>query len=335
MTEKTFTRFLTAVTFVLLMMLILMPNANARSNVYDICEEICTEDYYYDQLSGKEMEFYNRIKDSRSEFIANEKVYLGTISCKQSEVYDLVKSVVGNALKSYLCDNPEASLWIDVGSSYGISYSKNIDENEISEFSIYIMPSKKSDKRYHNFNDSDEIETALEEVEKVTKEFVESLSDMSDEEKLFRIHEWLLDGLKYDEAAPNTQNIYGTIIEKRAVCGGFSYAFKYVADLAEIQVVTTIGQVNTSRPHAWNYVYMNGKWYVTDITASLQYKEKGIDYFILSYYLGGKRDDFLKDLIDIFCGDDLLEKSYIMLPLEKAEGVYTPCSYLNVPKKYK
>ena len=45
MTEKTFTRFLTAVTFVLLMMLILMPNANARSNVYDICEEICTEDY--------------------------------------------------------------------------------------------------------------------------------------------------------------------------------------------------------------------------------------------------------------------------------------------------
>ena len=80
---------------------------------------------------------------------------------------------------------------------------------------------------------------------------------------------------------------------------------------------------------------MNGKWYITDITASLQYKENGTDYFILSYYLGGKKDNFLKDLIDIFCGNDLLEKSYIMLPLEKAEGVYTPCSYLNVPKKCK
>ena len=58
-----------------------------------------------------------------------------------------------------------------------------------------------------------------------------------------QIHDWLLEDATYnaDNGSIHMHDIYGAIIEKACVCDGFSYAFKYVADMADIPVITVIG----------------------------------------------------------------------------------------------
>ena len=68
----------------------------------------------------------------------------------------------------------------------------------------------------------------------------------------------------------NNSNIYGLMIEKKAVCEGYAKAFKYLLDELNIPCVIICGDVtdedgNIER-HAWNEVYLEGKWYAVDTT---------------------------------------------------------------------
>ena len=69
----------------------------------------------------------------------------------------------------------------------------------------------------------------------------------------------------------NVSNIYGTLINKKALCEGYSLAFKYLLDKLEIPNVVVYGKGlkddGTTEEHSWNYVQMeNGNWYAVDCT---------------------------------------------------------------------
>lgn len=46
-----------------------------------------------------------------------------------------------------------------------------------------------------------------------------------------------------------------------AICGTYSNAFVYLCQRAEIPCISVVDDI-----HAWNEVYVDGKWYTTDIS---------------------------------------------------------------------
>ena len=180
----------------------------------------------------------------------------------QEAQYD---EMIKKSMTAYCYDTPESTIYIN---HYMIKAIYNIQNNC---YDYYVKPHIKY-KNYSNV-DTKEIENNLEEIEQVTKEFVMTLSG-TDAEKLTQIHNWLIDGARYDMtlSLPNTANIYGAIIDKSCICAGFANAFKYVADMADLKVIYVTGTAffsGTTAYHAWNLANVEGKWKIVDVTWDL------------------------------------------------------------------
>lgn len=95
------------------------------------------------------------------------------------------------------------------------------------------------------------------------------------EEKALLIHDYLDLNVEYDYQAylqeqedgkthytESDYDIYGALIEKKAVCQGYSLAFKYLMEAAGCE---NIGFATTNS-HVWNTVTINGEGYNVDCT---------------------------------------------------------------------
>lgn len=102
-------------------------------------------------------------------------------------------------------------------------------------------------------------------------------------QKLKWIHDWLITSVDYDFKGLNARksasalessekyrylyNEYGALVDGKAVCEGYSYAFKAIVDELSRRTKTTIKcDVAIGNNHAWNLVQLNKKWYVIDVT---------------------------------------------------------------------
>lgn len=93
--------------------------------------------------------------------------------------------------------------------------------------------------------------------------------DMTTYEKIKKIHDLLINNAEYNVDAPNSSNIYGTIVKKKGKCDGYSKTFSYICSKAGIRTVTVIGKDMNSTDdimHMWNKVYYKNKWYNVDVT---------------------------------------------------------------------
>ncbi len=86
------------------------------------------------------------------------------------------------------------------------------------------------------------------------------------------IHDFIVENTEYDETVSksNIYNIYGTLINKEAVCEGYAKTFKYILDKLDIPCIIACGIGQNSKgqteSHAWNYVKLNDVWYAVDVT---------------------------------------------------------------------
>lgn len=223
-------------------------------------EKIDTDRYYYNQLSEEEKNIYNKLNSSKEKFIENQMFEILSVNENISEEH--IKSAQ-RATWAYKLDNPISSLWLVY---FHFSYTQNEDENK-----IFINPGQ-SKWRYNDFNSQDEVEKAIKETEEAIQEFVNGLSG-TDEEKLRDIYNWILEDATYDETCelPHTNNLYGAIIQKECVCAGFANAFKYLSNEAGIPAISVVGikthSDGSSISHEWNEIYLDGEWYLVDITS--------------------------------------------------------------------
>lgn len=236
---------------------------NVEIDTFDSSMFVDCSLFYYNQLTDSEKEVYQVFSNSKNAFINNEEIY-----CLSSEeLWNTTTSfeMIKKSMTAYCYDIPESTIYIN---HYMIKAIYNIQNNC---YDYYVKPHIKY-KNYSNV-DTKEIENNLEEIEQVTKEFVMTLSG-TDAEKLTQIHNWLIDGARYDMtlSLPNTANIYGAIIDKSCICAGFANAFKYVADMADLKVIYVTGTAffsGTTAYHAWNLANVEGKWKIVDVTWDL------------------------------------------------------------------
>ncbi|MSR93223.1 hypothetical protein FYJ34_02795 [Clostridiaceae bacterium 68-1-5] len=69
------------------------------------------------------------------------------------------------------------------------------------------------------------------------------------------------DFMKYDESF----KAMGVLMKGKGVCAGYADAYRILTGYAGLEVLTVRGDVPGGR-HAWNLVYLDGKWLVVDVT---------------------------------------------------------------------
>lgn len=161
-------------------------------------------------------------------------------------------------------------------------------------------------------------------------------SGMSEYEKALILHDAFIDWADYGGmASANSGNIKGSFIDKKAVCEGFSRAYLYLCQRVGLKCIYVCGSMKISDEpetwgnHAWNYVQIDGNWYLVDITADGGFPGHcGHIGFLrgLEYYNAGYR------LTNVDGGDENVNQyTYKALPTLSATDYTVPTEISNAP----
>ena len=113
--------------------------------------------------------------------------------------------------------------------------------------------------------------------------------DMNDYDKILAIYDYLVDSIAYDYAAadePTKTNAYsnvcyyleGVFERGLAVCDGKSKAFVLLCAIEGIECLRDTGDSKAGGVgHAWNYVKLDGVWYLVDTTEADLAQKSGSD----------------------------------------------------------
>ena len=113
-------------------------------------------------------------------------------------------------------------------------------------------------------------------------------SNATTAEKAKAIHDWLVRNCAYNTPASKTSgpaeygsknpwNAYGALVDKKAVCQGYSLAF--CAAMSKLDIPATY-VTQDSADHGWNRVQIDGTWYNLDVTFDdpiVNGKDQGFD----------------------------------------------------------
>lgn len=132
----------------------------------------------------------------------------------------------------------------------------------------------------------------LEEIKAFTDALVKEHGAKTQKEKHQVLFKWIGQHVKYghvyDPKIPDYNSAYTTFKYKNAICQGYSNLLKVFCHTQGISapVVNGLARFNTlGNPfgHAWNYVLLDGRWYVSDATNKIFYEadDKGRFNFLL------------------------------------------------------
>lgn len=113
--------------------------------------------------------------------------------------------------------------------------------------------------------DKDEVNSVKKRMEEIEKEVY--TAEMSTEDKILALHDYIINNTKYDEKRQSGESTYksnkayGSLIEGYAVCGGYADAMALFLDKLNVPNFKV-----SSLTHVWNAVYINNKWLHLDLT---------------------------------------------------------------------
>lgn len=102
-------------------------------------------------------------------------------------------------------------------------------------------------------------------VDRISAGFTE---DMSDARKMKQIHDYICAKCVYQKGT-YAHSAYGTFYNGKVVCEGYAKAFKILCNRMGLTCVLGSGIVHKSTSdgaHMWNYVLLDGGWYMVDAT---------------------------------------------------------------------
>ena len=162
------------------------------------------------------------------------------------ESYNLSKEDIYNVYAAVLNKHPEL-YYVNTRVTYSYYQTTGIIKTLTVSYADY---------------DREAVEAELNKTLKLVKE------DMSDLEKIIFIHDYLCVDVEYayqdyldDTLGPDVHNLKGAVLDKCAVCDGYSSAFQYY--MVQLGIPCNI-VINND--HAWNQVCLDGAWYMVDVT---------------------------------------------------------------------
>ena len=117
-------------------------------------------------------------------------------------------------------------------------------------------------------------------IKRIINDIIIETKDMTDEEKILYVYEYMGENFKYDKVFTYTsknQSVFNVFIRKNAVCAGFAKASQIIFQNIGIESYGITGE--SSGPHMWNVIKLNGKYYYFDATVAVSWRDKTNKYF--------------------------------------------------------
>ena len=168
--------------------------------------------------------------------------------------YNLSADDFGNLYLDIIYDNPEL-FHVKTGYSYSIN---SVTEIVTAVSPVYILT-------------SEEYKTKIVEFDNAVADYLSYISDdMTDFTKALILHDLLVRRCVYSSdyylgnTIPNNcYTAYGALVEKEAVCQGYSLAYHYILDKCGVE---SDYAVSDAMNHIWNLVKIGGNYYHVDVT---------------------------------------------------------------------
>ncbi len=143
------------------------------------------------------------------------------------------------------------------------------------------------DKKYTE----EKIDLINKEVDKIYNKLVDP--NDTDYNNIRKIHDYLANTIEYDKVKSDyidgdssvdsiydSTSAYGALIEKKAICGGYTDAMFLFLEKMNIKSMRV-----SSKTHIWNAVYLDNKWYHLDVTWDDARYTSGRDFLRHDYFL--------------------------------------------------
>ncbi len=218
---------------------------------------------YLEKPNNYELDYEFEYVKKTNDFIANNKQELINI------LYTFLNN--GSTKFYFYCDYNECPNDVNALT----------DENELVIINNYVHPYNNYRKVYVTYNSFNKVEINIEKsynddvimaVDKKIDEIMKEIltDDMSDKEKIIKIHNYIVETTDYDTAylEANLQDIdnpshkaIGPLYYHKALCGGYTDAMSLFLNKLKIPNYRI-----SSENHIWNYVYLDNNWYHLDLT---------------------------------------------------------------------
>lgn len=223
--------------------------------------------YYYNQLDTEQKKMYIKLDEAINSY--EEKAIL------TKKLTDNIHDKVMDVFAAYFYDNPECYY---ISNEYNIT-TRNYGLYQYAFIELnYLVEGQKL------------IEFKNQELQKAIDDLINSCikPGMTDFEKERVIHDELVKKVSYyeyksiDNIPALTHTAYGALVDKRAVCDGYSKAYKMVLEKLGIENIIISGVVD-NLPHAWNLVNLDGNYYHVDVTSD-KLEDKSTRYVVHTYF---------------------------------------------------
>ena len=250
---------------------------------------------YYSQLNDNAKKFYTAIDamnksgalesgNGKYDLIENKVLTEADVKAFQSGASQVLKDF-GAGRDAYFLEHPEI-FYVDFDAlslSFAVQNGKYTASIDAGRYGSYYI-----NGGFSTATDVASAKTAFN--NKVTELKAELDLKVTPKEKVALANTFICSLAIYDFCADDAalasaiRTPYGALVNGKAVCEGYSRAFKVLMDTQDIPCIEVVGYVydenNNLEPHAWNYVSLDGKWYIVDCTYNdaASYKE---DYLLL------------------------------------------------------
>lgn len=240
-------------------------------------------------IPDEDLYCYNLLSTSEKEVYAAVLNAINNFSLETTDLSSYMIPFNGDAsvkiIEFVLYDNPQI-FWIDLTKGF----SRVSDNSSATILGKYIFKDNDQKSNYiYNKTQVLDMKTTLDNNIEQVKSML--TSQMSEYQKTKIVHDWIVKKTVYDTTAPNAHNIYGAMVDGRAVCEGYAKALQFLLYKVGIQClyVTGVGTNtdNQTENHAWNIAKVEGNWYQLDATwddpAVIQsLTDFSYDYFLIT-----------------------------------------------------
>lgn len=222
----------------------------------DVPSQIVEETYYicepefdccYKALTSKQKQIYKKLLKI-SEDMPEGYTYL----CRKSVGISADVSVAFNALINDKCE----IFWLP--NAYTL---KNITTQ--NKTNVYIaFNTKEHSYLVESKADKDK---KLAKLDQALKQIIGQTNGMTEYQKELYFNDYICGNTDYLEQGSLNHTAYGCLIEGKALCEGYSRAFKLLCNKADIECELITGEAN-GESHMWNCVNIEGKHSYVDVT---------------------------------------------------------------------
>ncbi len=151
----------------------------------------------------------------------------------------------------------------DVGKTNTAMNSVSAALSGYYNFKLGFEPGKKNYYEYPGYRICmPYINTHLKPAIEATDDFIAEIKNLPDRKKVKRITNYICDRVVYKEDnAAGINRVFTETPPVNAICATYSNAFMFLCQRAEIPCVSVVDDI-----HAWNEVYVDGRWYIADIS---------------------------------------------------------------------